>query len=148
MRSSRLAFVLVTALGLGCGTIHNGTRQQVRFESTPPGATVTVTGRRVTTALEQLVCPGFALIPFLRAPEEHVVTTPATIDLPRRNGYDIRFEKPGFTPATSTIKRLGSPEAVGNVFTFLVPGFWVDIVSGGAFDLKPETQAATLSPVP
>ena len=141
-----LRFVLpFAALLAACGTINNGTRQRVRFESNPPGATVHVDGQRVTTALEQLLCPGFALIPYAMSPEHHTVVTPGELELPRRNAYDVRFEKDGFEPLATTIRRTGSPEVAGNVFTFLVPGFWVDVASGGAYDLKPEVQYAPLS---
>lgn len=146
---ARGAIGLVALVGLAaCGTIHNGTRQRVRFESTPPGATVHVVGKRVTTAFEQIVCPGFALIPYAMTPEEHSIVTPGELELPRRNAYELTFEKDGFAPVTTTVRRIGSPEVQGNVFTFLVPGFWVDLVTGGAYDLKPEVQFVPLTPRP
>src|SRR5262249_55601470 len=144
----RMSGIAVGLLGLAaCGTIHNGTRQVVRFESNPPGATVHIRGQRVTTAFEQLMCPGFALIPYAMTPEEHTVVTPAELELPRRNAYELRFEKDGFEPVSSVIRRTGSPAVEGNMFTFLVPGFWVDLVTGGAFDLKPEVQFVPMTEV-
>ena len=99
----------------------------------------------MTTAFEQIVCPGFALIPYAMTPEEHTVVTPGELELPRRNAYELRFEKDGFQPIETTIRRVGSPEVAGNVFTFLVPGFWVDLVTGGAFDLKPDVQSVSMT---
>lgn len=73
-----LSFVLAT----GCSTIIHGPRQDVKVDSNPPGATVTInpiTSQRGNGYLD----------------EKQTVTTPAVVRLRRDNDYRMDFEKAG-----------------------------------------------------
>ena len=131
----------------GCATIASGTRQLVRFDSVPPGATVTITGHRSTTALEHFLCFPLSLVPLLWPPEHVVVTSPAEVALPRRNSYDIRYESPGYEVGTSRLIRAGNPEVEGDVFAAFL-GLCVDFVTGAAWTLAPEVQSVSLKVAP
>ena len=81
-----LGFALVT----GCSTIIHGPLQDVRVDSTPAGATATISAtdsQRGTGYLD----------------EKQVVTTPAVVKLRRDNTYRIDFEKSGFGTARAEL---------------------------------------------
>lgn len=112
-----LAFAFAT---VGCGTILNGTRQTVAIQSTPAGATVTT------------------------VPAGETSTTPGSITLERKNNYVLTFTADGYEPAEAHLRREMS--AVFLVLDILagVIGVVVDAVTGGWYQLEPETVSVTL----
>ena len=112
-----LAFAFVTA---GCGTIMNGTRQTVAIQSTPAGATV------------------------ITAPASGTSTTPGSIALERKNNYVLTFTADGYEPAEAHLRReMRTVILVLDILAGLV-GVVVDAVTGGWYQLEPETVSVTL----
>ena len=114
-----LCLAFTVAAG-GCGTILNGTRQTVGIQSTPAGATVTT------------------------APAGETSTTPGSIILERKNNYILTFTADGYEPAEAHLRR--EMKTVILVLDILagVVGVIVDAVTGGWYQLEPETVSATL----
>jgi hypothetical protein len=76
----------------GCATLIHGPYQDVTLESTPPGATATVS----PTLSER----GPA---FLDPKKTYTVTTPATLRLRRDNTYRVELQKPGYKLASTKV---------------------------------------------
>jgi hypothetical protein len=74
----------------GCATLVHGPRQEVRIESTPPGATATISPIESQRGIGYLA-------------EKQVVTTPATVKLYRDNTYRVDFEKAGYGSARADL---------------------------------------------
>ena len=104
----------------GCGTIMNGTRQTVAIQSTPPGANVTT------------------------VPASASATTPGSMVLERKNNYVLTFWADGYEPAEAHLRR--EMRTVILVLDILagVVGVLVDAVTGGWYQLEPETVSVTL----
>ncbi len=117
----------------GCGTVVRGTKQGVRFESEPPGATVTV----------------------VRAKKEQTKWTcesPCELQLSRKRDFDVTFEKEGYKPAkgrlASRVGAKGGATAVpGNFLLGGGIGFIVDAGTGANMQLKPDPMRAILAPI-
>ncbi len=90
----REPLILASLLGFvaGCATMIHGPYQEVRVDSTPPGATVTVT----PTMSER--GPNF-----LDPKKQYTVTTPATLRLRRDNTYRVEITKPGYKLSSSKV---------------------------------------------
>jgi hypothetical protein len=91
---TREPFVLAAALALlgGCATLVHGPYQNVRIDSNPPGATVTIAPQVSERG------PGF-----LDDQKTRTVTTPATVRLLRDNTYRLEVQKPGYKTASKQI---------------------------------------------
>ena len=87
-----------------CATVVHGPHQDVLIESTPPGATATV------TPMSSQRGPGF-----LDTHKQYTVTTPATVRLLRDNTYRVEMSKPGYQ-ITST-KVVSSYDWLWGLFT-------------------------------
>ena len=89
----RRSLLLAPALALlgGCATMVHGKYEVVRIDSTPPGATATVSPVMSERG------------PLFLDEEKHTVTTPAEVRLLRDNAYRIEFEKPGYKFATTQL---------------------------------------------
>jgi hypothetical protein len=85
-----LGACLVLLLG-GCATVVHGPYQEVRIDSTPPGATATVTAQTSERG------------PLFLDTQKHTVTTPGTVRLLRDNTYRVEVQKPGYKIATAQI---------------------------------------------
>jgi hypothetical protein len=90
----REGLLLAPALVLlgGCATLIHGRYQDVTLESSPPGATATLTA---TTSERG---PNF-----LDPKKTYTVTTPATLRLRRDNTYRVELTKPGYKLATTKV---------------------------------------------
>jgi hypothetical protein len=106
----------------GCGTIVNGTHQNVSIGSEPSGAVVEV--------------------------DKQQLVTPATVSLARDGKYVLHFSKEGYQPQTYALKRSfdGVPVILGNIL-WLLPGVVVDFVAGGAWVQEPGTVNVNLVPL-
>lgn len=109
--------VLLTATG-ACATVASGNRQQVHFETYPPEATATVDGL------------GF--------------TTPADVNLKRKNTYEVVFEKPGYIPAHRRISHSTNPAFYGNIILGGLIGMIIDMSTGAYYNLDPDVLSVTL----
>jgi len=116
---------LLTALALvasACGTIMQGTTQQMSVSSTPTGARVTVNGLALGN-------------------------TPLVADLKRKDQHFLRIEMEGYQPHEMALSRSVSGWVVGNIVFGGIIGLAVDAITGGMYKLNPEQVAAVLDQV-
>jgi hypothetical protein len=107
----------------GCGVIFGGTRQTIRATSSPDGATLSTT------------------------PPTSDYTTPASINLERKNNYTLTYKKPGYQPAKSEIqKSMRGGILVLDILLFPA-GVIVDALTGGWYKLSPEVANVTLTKI-
>src|SRR5438046_10562760 len=104
VQSGVAVLAAIAASVAGCATLTHGTRQQVRFESTPSEATVEV------GAL--------------------TVTTPGELTLSRGSTYDVEFVKRGYIPAHGHIGQSSSDAVWGNLLLGGLVGLIVDYSDG------------------
>lgn len=108
-----------------CATVTRGTTSEVKFESEPSAAQVTLsTGQ--------------------------TCTTPCTMNLPRSQGFVTSFAKEGFKPAqvtvTTQVQGAGTAGLAGNLLVGGVVGVVVDAASGASLDHVPNPVRAVLEP--
>jgi hypothetical protein len=116
------AALLASTLLCSCATIINGRFQTIKFDSTPPGATVHVDGY----------------------PE---VRTPSSIDLWRKNSCVAVISKDGYREERVPINVDFNLVALLNVVSWSIPGVMIDAFDGAMGELKPPTVAVTLQEV-
>lgn len=89
----RRSLLLVPALALlgGCATLVHGPYQVVRIDSTPPGATATVSPVSSERG------------PLFLDDKKQTVTTPAEVRLLRDNTYRVEYEKTGYKFANAQL---------------------------------------------
>jgi len=130
----RKMMILCSApLILSCGTVVRGTKQGVKFESEPPGATVMV----------------------VRAKKEKTrwdCLSPCELQLSRKRDFSVTFELEGYKPVTGRLaSRLGAKGGAtaipGNFLLGGGIGFIVDAGTGANMQLKPDPMRATLMPI-
>lgn len=131
MRCILLLFFTLSIIG--CGTVVRGTKQGVKFESEPPGASVTV-----TRAKKQKL--------------EWHCTSPCELQLSRKRDFDVTFELDGYKPAKARLaSRLGAKGGAtaipGNFVLGGGIGFIVDAGTGANMQLKPDPMRAKLAPI-
>jgi len=120
-------FFVITALFLlivsftDCGVIFHGTRQVIQANSSPSGAKIEV------------------------SPSKEEYTTPASMNLERKNNCVLTFSKKGYTSATFNIqKKLSAgPVVLDVLFTGLL-GVIVDAATGAWYNLSPEVATVSL----
>jgi hypothetical protein len=122
----KISFISVLCIAFSsCGTIVNGTRQDVAIASNPPGATVT-DGNETWRA-------------------------PTSIRLPRKKSTVLTFTKPGYETRTVQVHSEFSAWTIANVFlVWPLSPVWVaiDACSGGMWKLAPEAITCELQPLP
>ncbi len=91
MKRSPLLLATTMAFLSGCATLVHGPYEEVRIESNPSGATVTV------AAQESARGPGFV------DDKKQTFTTPATIRLRRDNTYRVEVQKEGYKIAQTQV---------------------------------------------
>ena len=144
MRTSWLVsfvFILAVAMsGFGCASIVDGRDKQVKLNSNPPGAKVTVFNKAGTQVANE--------------------TTPVTMRLPRNHGvytsetYKVRFELDGFYPSEIKIDTKLNGWYFGNIlFGGAIGLALVDPMTGAMWTLSPNdvnrnliSSAVALSP--
>lgn len=105
----------------GCATIVTGTDQNVTFNSTPDGATVTVDGKVVGK-------------------------TPFSMKIKKERNLSLKFEKEGYKPYTRKLKTTMNGWFLGNIITGGLLGSTTDGVSGAMIEFSPDEYFVTLSP--
>lgn len=121
-RSWRFLALVGTVLGLsGCGVMFGGTTKTISVTSAPNGATLTT------------------------VPSTAQFTTPASLELERKNSYTITASREGYQDAQAQIQkrmRVG-PLILDILFTGLV-GVVIDAATGGWYDLQPANVTMAL----
>ena len=105
-----------------CGALLHGSRQNVMVETSPAGAKVET------------------------SPATGSFTTPATLDLERKNNYQLTFSSPGYSPATVSLHNsIGVGTVIADVLLTGLIGVVVDAATGSWYGLSPESVNATLT---
>lgn len=106
----------------GCGAILHGGKQEVTFDSKPPGATVNLDNA----------------VQFL---------TPHTMALSRSSNHHATFTRDGYEPQQIVIKHdfLVGPSIIGNILPLFPIGLAIDIVTGAAWGFEQEYLAIDLT---
>ena len=124
---SLIAFLAGAAMLSSCATLVNGTTQNVRIESEPPGAQVKIDN-----------------VP--------IGTTPTSIDLKRGDVHQVTIEKEGFIAHNETISQSTSGWFAGDILAGGLIGMFIDWSTGGMYNLTPQdispglVKAAETSP--
>jgi hypothetical protein len=113
------AIILVMTIMAGCCSIICGTTQEVAFNSSPAGATVTVNG----------VSCG---------------QTPVSLDLKRGRKQTIRIEMDGYQPYDIALSRGNNGWIFGNLLFGGIIGLVIDCVNGSIYTIKPDVIQANL----
>jgi hypothetical protein len=96
-----------------CGTIMQGTTQQVGISSNPSNASVTING-------------------------QNHGNTPMIIDLKRKDSHMVRIQLDGYQPYETNLTRSTSGWVWGNIVFGGLIGLVVDSSAGGMYKLTPE----------
>jgi len=120
-----VGFVLLGIVAAGCATIMKGTDQEIRVNSTPVGAKVTIKTMGGVQVYEGL--------------------TPVKAKIPRKNEYTVTVALEGYKEVTSNITH----ESIegwfwGNLICGGVIGIVVDVVNGAMHHLGPEEISVVL----
>ncbi len=105
---------------IGCGTIVQGTIQQIPISSNPSGARLLI--------------------------NDSTYMTPAQVKLRRDIVYVATIEKDGFETQQVVITKSLSTLAYLNIPFGLVIGLPIDLVTGAAYTLSPDAITVTLKP--
>lgn len=111
--TASLALVATTLVGSGCGTIIQGTSQEVSVSSNPSGAAISINGQQMGT-------------------------TPASLNLSRKDRHTVRLDLSGYQPYEMALSRGVSGWVWGNIVFGGIPGLAIDAISGGMYKLTPE----------
>ena len=121
MRQKTLVLAGMLAFLGGCATMVHGPYQDVTIDSSPPGATATVT---------PMLSERGPL--YLDSHKQYSVTTPATLRLRRDNTYRVEIAKPGYKLGTKKVESAydwlwapvtcGPCEAIGDLPTYDLKG--------------------------
>ena len=108
----------------GCATITQGTKEVLEVQSTPAGASVTLsTG-------------------------QSCASTPCVIEVSKQTGFTATFEKAGCETKTmsvlSRMSKSGGAAVAGNVIVGGIIGLGVDAATGAAKELVPNPLIAEL----
>ena len=105
-----------------CGTILHGPRQLIDVQSSPASAKVET------------------------SPQSGTYTTPASLDLERKNSYVLTFTAPGYNPATFNLHNgIGTGTVIADVLLTGLIGVVVDGITGSWYGLEPESANVTLT---
>ena len=114
-----LLSVIILITVFSCASIVNGTKQDIRINSDPTGAQVSINGVKYTT--------------------------PAVIKLKRGSNHSLTFTKEGYEPVTLKIDKKFNSWVLGNLIFGGVIGLIVDFSNGAAYKLSPEQVNAKLN---
>jgi hypothetical protein len=111
--------LLLTFVLIGCGTIMQGTTQEVGISSNPSSAKVSINGRDLGS-------------------------TPIVADLKRKDTHTIKVELEGYQPYEITLTRKTSGWVWGNLVLGGLVGLVIDAVKGGMYNLTPDQVMAEM----
>jgi hypothetical protein len=111
--------IIISLFMISCGTIMQGTTQEVGISSNPSDARVTING----------VSKG---------------NTPMILDLKRKDTHMIKIELEGFETYETSLTRKTSGWVWGNIVFGGIIGLAVDASAGGMYKLTPEQISAEL----
>lgn len=114
-----LATVFALLALTACGTIMQGSTQQLSISSSPSSAAVTIDGMERGT-------------------------TPIVADLTRKDTHTIHIEAEGYQPYELAVSRSVSGWVAGNIVFGGIIGLAVDAITGGMYKLTPDQVQATL----
>ncbi len=106
--------VICMRMAVSCATIIHGSTQDIDVRSNPDEAEVWVDGARLGK-------------------------TPTRLTLKRKTSYMIKIVKEGYKDTEIKIDNSSSAWLIGNIIFGGIIGCGVDLISGGAYDLKPES---------
>lgn len=121
-----MPLLLSIAIGLsslsGCGFVLHGGKQDITFDSKPPGVAVTLDNT----------------IQFV---------TPRTISVPRASSHQATFTKEGYAPQHMKMKPefLVGPSIIGNILPLFPVGLAVDIMTGAAWGFEQDYMAVDMT---
>ena len=107
------SIAICVRLAVGCATIIHGSTQEIQLSSAPDAAEIWIDGSRMGT-------------------------TPTTVTLKRSGTFLVTMKKEGYKEATVKIEGSTSAWIIGNIIFGGIIGCGIDLISGGAYDLKPE----------
>ena len=111
--TSILTISIFLLFSQACGTIMQGTTQQVGISSNPSNASVTING-------------------------QNHGNTPMIIDLKRKDAHMVKIELDGYQPYETNLTRSTSGWVWGNIVFGGLIGLVVDASAGGMYKLTPE----------
>lgn len=108
----------------GCGFLLHGEKQDITFDSKPPGVAVTLDNT----------------VQFV---------TPHTIAVARSVNHQIFFNKQGYEPQHLVIRHkfLIGPSIVGNVLPFFPIGLAIDVITGAAWGFEEDYLAVDMTTI-
>ena len=121
-----MPFLLSIAMGLfllsGCGFVLHGEKQDITFDSKPPGATVTLDNA----------------VQFI---------APHTIALARSSNHQASFKKEGYESQQIVImhKFLIGPSIIGNILPLFPVGLAIDVITGAAWGFEKDYFAVDMT---
>lgn len=115
-----LYLVLCMVAQTGCASIVGGKHQTLHIESNPVGAKV-ITSREDTEGI-----------------------TPTDLVLKRKHEYQLIFEKPGYKTKKVNIDNELRGWFWMNILSWGIIGIIVDLATGSAYKLEPETVVVSL----
>ena len=124
-QSARLGGLCV-AMGLlvlsGCGFVLHGGKQDITFDSKPPGVTVTLDNATQ-------------------------FTTPHTIALSRSTNHHVIFKREGYEPQQHSMKHkfLIGHSIVGNILPLFPVGLAIDVMTGSAWGFEQDYIAVDMT---
>ena len=123
---ARIVAAFVLLLLTSCATVVRGTKQNVRIESSPAGATI-----RLSTGDQGL--------------------TPATFEVSRKHPVLVDFTMDGYEPMSVTMvpmrSKAGSIAGAGNALIGGAIGGAIDGGTGATLDLQPNPLIVSLRPI-
>ena len=117
MKKFAVAIVILLA---GCASLISGSTQPIMLNSQPAGAKAQVDG---TT-----------------------VFTPATIHLERKNNHTVIFSQTGYETQQVKITKSMNGWVLANILLGGIPGIVIDLITGAAAKLEPDSITVTLTP--
>ena len=118
-----LIIIICVSISTNCATIINSTTQKIDIRSDPPDAEIWIDGAKL------------------------VEKSPTEITLERKNSYFVKIIKGGYEPTEIKIERKSSGWIIGNIFLGGLIGCGIDFLSGGAYDLTPESLDVNLTKI-
>jgi hypothetical protein len=116
-----LSALIPLALVSGCASVVSGTSQQMTFQSSPEGATVTISGRLIGK-------------------------TPITTTLKKEKNQAVVFSLDGYKPITMQLTTHLDNWFWGNIVIGGVIGSTTDGVTGAVYEYSPTQYYVTLTP--